>query len=143
VRVEPCTTLVSIDVEGVLCEPENLGANQLAAEGKDEPVVVQKMASASAHARHLSASEVDRDNFTCYPLDPDWIEHTVQRNPHFPQISFIISHSDRVPSVSVDDRYLDLVFPDSELVECARRADSTPQTGKTSTKDKDPRRQRL
>jgi hypothetical protein len=48
-----------------------------------------------------------------------------------------------VPDVAIDNRYLDFVCADLELIECARRADSAPQTGKAGTKDEDPCHQGL
>ena len=40
VGVEPRTTLVSIDIEGVLSESGDLAADQFAAESKNEPIAM-------------------------------------------------------------------------------------------------------
>src|SRR3954451_22031217 len=94
---------ISVDVERIFCEPPNLGTDQLAAEGKDEAVIIQELARASDYAGDLSIGKVDAGHLAGYPLYPDWFQHVLKRDPHLPQIGLVIAHPDRVPGIAVDD----------------------------------------
>jgi hypothetical protein len=82
VVVEPRGALVSIDIERELWEPGNIGADQPAAEGKHQPVIVQEMAGASDRTGNLSIIEVDVGDLARHPLEPDRLEDIVERDPH-------------------------------------------------------------
>src|SRR3954468_10376834 len=91
--------LISVDVEGIFCEPPNLGTDQLAAEGKDEAVIIQELACAPDYAGDLSIGKVDASHLTSYPLYPDWFQHVLKCDPHLPQIGLVIAHPDCVPGI--------------------------------------------
>ena len=143
VGIEPRGAVVSIDIEGKFAEPGNVGADQPAAQGEDQPVIGDRSMCGTHGIGDLPAVEVDADDLARHALDADRFEHLVERHPDAAQIGLVIPHADRVPLVAIDHGHLDRVPADTELVQGARRAGRAPQPGEPGAQDEDARRHRL
>ncbi len=141
--IEPRGAVVSIDIEGKFAEPGNVGADEPAAEGEDQPVIGERSTCGTCGVGDLPAIEVDTDDLARHALDADRFEHLVERHPDAAQIGLVIPHADRVPLVAIDHGHLDRFPADTELVQGARRAGRAPQPGEPGTQDEDARRHRL
>src|SRR5580658_4182785 len=72
-------------------------------------------------------------------LDADRVEHLAKRDGGLAEVDFVVSDSDVVIGVSVDNENLDLAGEDADVVEFARRADGCPEPGKSGSEHKDAR----
>ncbi len=141
--IEPRGTLVSIDIERKFAEPGNVGADEAAAQGEDQPVIGDQSTCGTQGVGDLPAVEIDADDLACNALDADRFEHLVKRHPDAAQIGLVVPHTDRVPLIAIDHGHLGRVPADAELVQCPRRANRAPQAGEPGTHDEDARRHRL
>jgi hypothetical protein len=143
VGIEPRGAVVSIDIEGVLAEAGDAGADEPAAQGEDQPVIGDRSMCGTYGVGNLAAVEIDAHDVARQLLDADRLQHLVERHPDAAQIAFVISHSDRVPLIAIDHGHPDRFLADTELVQRARRGDRAPQPGEPGTQDEDARRHRL
>src|SRR5271165_5817137 len=90
-------------------------------------------------AGNLPIDEVDSQDLALDPFDPDRFEHIIERNPDAAQIGLVISHTDRVPGIAIDQGHPDRVPADLERVEHAGGTYRAPQTGESGTEDKNTR----
>ena len=70
-------------------------------------------------------------------VDADRVEHLAERDSGPAEVDLVVSDSDVVIGVPVDNQNLDLPGGDADLVEFARRADGCPEPGESGSEHKD------
>ena len=135
--VEPAAGVVGVDIEGVRVEARDRRAGEPAAEGEDQPVIGQETRRVRSRTCDLPVCEVDAGYLGLNALDADRPQNLIERNPCCVEIGLVVAHADRMPCAAVDERDLDPVGADAELIELASGADRGPQAGKASPQDDD------
>src|SRR5580700_1389687 len=70
-------------------------------------------------------------------VDADRVEHLAEWDSGLAEVDLVVSDSDVVIGVPVDNENLDLPGEDADLVEFARRADGCPEPGESGSEHKD------
>lgn len=135
--IQPLRSLVRVYVKPKLGQSRNRRAIELTAECDHQPVIAERaqlVRRGISNMNHLIRN-IDRSHLAFGAFHGYWLEDIIQRNADGAKVALIVSDTDAVVWIPIDERYCYIVRAQAHLIQLAGGAHGAPKSRKSTAQN--------